>query len=207
MNRFKTFLILLTFIGLSLCAKAQIQYIDANGIIQTANGVTTYTTGGSRTLTTGWYMLSGSPAAFDGTLTINGTVHLILADGCNWTINGGGVRVNSGNSLTIYAQSAGTGKLTATGSSRSAGIGGAADYYSNGTIIINGGNLTATGSNGSGINGAGAGIGGGGSSGGGGTIIINGGTITAKGGNATRRRFKQQWRQFARDTPGQQKSP
>jgi len=189
-NLAKISVLTIAFVGLSFGAFAQTaSYIDASGNTQTASGVTTYTTGGSRTLISGWYMLSGSPSAFSGTLTISGTVHLILADGCNWTINGGGIRVNSGNSLTIYAQSTGSsmGRLTANGSGRSAGIGGDAER-SCGTIIINGGTIEATGATASGMGGAGAGIGGGGSlsyyyGGSGGVINIYGGTVKATGGN------------------------
>ena len=39
-----------------------------------------------------------------GRVTVSGDVHLILADGCKLTA-GTGIEVNSGNSLTIYAQS------------------------------------------------------------------------------------------------------
>jgi len=163
-------------------------YRDANGtLFHTC--VNRITTGGTQTLTSGWYSLSNEQQPFTtGMITINGNVHLILEDSCNWIINNGGVRVNSGNSLTIYAENKGTGKLTTTGRFGWAGI----RVKDGDTLIINGGNIIATGGNG------GAGIGG--NMGGNtdpdccwecycpaekcGTIIINGGIIKAKGGNA-----------------------
>ena len=129
-----------------------------------------------------WYVVNGN-VTIDRRVTVNGNVHLILADGCNLTVNGG-INVSEGNSLTIYAQSAGEGmgKLITTGSVSVAGIGGIWLYEADpanctsGTITINGGMVTATGGYNS------AGIGGSSSGGAGGTITINGGTVTATGG-------------------------
>ena len=156
-------------------------YRDANGTLF-YTCVNRITTGGSRTLPSGWYSLSNEQLFdFTGSLTIDGTVHLILEDECDWRINGG-IRVNSGNTLNIYAENEGTGKITTIGSAGMAGI----RVLDGDTLIINGGNIIATGGNG------GAGIGAGfvslgyeGLSTGGkcGTITINGGIITAKGGN------------------------
>lgn len=107
----------------------------------------------------------------------SGDVHLILANDAKLTVNGG-ISVNAGNSLTVYAQPAEndktTGSLTVENVEEgNAGIGG--DVQQSGdTITINGGEITATGgTSGSGI----------GSLGAGGTIEINGGDITATGGN------------------------
>lgn len=102
-------------------------------------------------------------------VTITGDVHLILANGCTLTVNGG-ISVTKGNSLTIYAQSTGDGmgKLVAK-STDYAGIG------AGGNITINGGTVTSTGG------GFGAGIGGG-YKGAGGNITISGGTVKATGG-------------------------
>ena len=129
-----------------------------------------------------WYVVNGN-VTIDRRVTVNGNVHLILADGCNLTVNGG-INVSEGNSLTIYAQSAGEGmgKLITTGSVSVAGIGGIWFYgadsanCTSGTITINGGMVKATGGDSS------AGIGGSSSGGTGGTITINGGTVTATGG-------------------------
>ena len=106
---------------------------------------------------------------------------MILADGCELTIDGG-IQVAHPNSLTIYGQSEGNGELTATAlpTDYNAGIGGTV-YSSTGNIVINGGTVTATGGE------QGAGIGDGmadenmpvkvAS------ITITGGTVTAKGGD------------------------
>ena len=83
--------------------------------------------------------------SYDGTVTIGGDVHLILADGCQMNIgsegegriNGDGIRYNGNMPLTIYGQSAGSGTLSVytTGSG----------YYgiNVGTLTINGGHVTA----------------------------------------------------------------
>ena len=131
----------------------------------------------------GWYMVN-SDVTIDSRIAVSGNVHLILADGCTLTVNGGiQVQDNSTeqtsntNALTIYAQSAGNnmGSLTVQkAADKNAGIGGG-DGGNGGNITINGGNITATGGNY-----GGAGIGGG-NGGNGGSIVINGGNIEANG--------------------------
>ena len=125
-----------------------------------------------------WYVVN-SNVTINTRVTVTGDVHLILKDG--FTLNATkGINVSKGNSLTIYAQSAGEGmgKLITTGSVSVAGIGGIWFYgadsanCTSGTITINGGTVTATG----GTNAAGIG-------GDGGNITINGGTVTATGGS------------------------
>ncbi len=125
-----------------------------------------------------WYVVN-SNVTINTRVTVTGDVHLILKDG--FTLNATkGINVSEGNSLTIYAQSAGEGmgKLITTGSVSVAGIGGIWFYgadsanCTSGTITINGGTVTATG----GTNAAGIG-------GDGGNITINGGTVTATGGS------------------------
>lgn len=128
------------------------------------------------TWTDGWYVVNGT-VTIGQRVTVNGNVHIILADGCNLTVNGG-IRVTGSNSLTIYAQSTGDsmGSLTAQNvGNYSAGIGNN-QGESRGTVNIYGGVVTATGGWG------GAGIGGS-SSGNGGTVIITGGTVKANGQN------------------------
>lgn len=159
----------------------------------------------------GWYVVSGEVTIgkkeAPQRVTVSGDVHLILANDVKLTVNGG-ISVNAGNSLTVYAQPAEndktTGSLTVENVEEgNAGIGG--DVQQSGdTITINGGEITATGGNlGAGIgggdndsggeitinggdkiiatgNGGGAGIGGG-NYGAGGMIEINGGNITANG--------------------------
>lgn len=128
-----------------------------------------------------WYVVSGEVTIgkkeAPQRVTVSGDVHLILANDAKLTVNGG-ISVNAGNSLTVYAQPAEndktTGSLTVENVEEgNAGIGG--DVQQSGdTITINGGDITATGGN------LGAGIGGG-NYGAGGMIEINGGNITANG--------------------------
>ncbi len=131
------------------------------------------------TLQTGWYVANGTLNFGTGGIVIDGDVKLVLADGATLTVQGGygkaGIKVTNLNSLTIYAQSAGTGALNATGGGYSAGIGGE-DYDANcGTVTIYGGNITAIGSS------DGAGIGAG-FYGWGGDVSVYGGTVTAECG-------------------------
>ncbi|MBO4572457.1 MAG: Ig-like domain-containing protein [Clostridia bacterium] len=142
-----------------------------------------------------WCVVFGTVELVDP-LFVMGDVHLILTDGSRLNANMG-ICVEGANSLTIYAQSIGDemGKLRAYGEMGSAGIGAmprvslgrektSADC---GTVTINGGNITAIGTD------VGAGIGGSGGvldfntwsdgpAGKGGTITINGGIVTAIGG-------------------------
>ena len=153
--------------------------------------------------TESWYVASGT-VTIDSRVTVNGTVHLILADNCNLTINGG-IGVTQGNNFTIYAQSDGNemGHLTIQNVSvKDAGIGGTSSI--SGKITINGGIVSsatqATDNSGAAIGGGrayygdvtinggkvtasgylGAGIGHGSqASGGSGGVVINGGKVTA----------------------------
>ncbi len=137
--------------------------------------------------TTTWYVASGGVTIPNRVAAI-GDVHLILEDGCSLTITGGiqvqdddtDIANGSANVLTIYGQSGDTGKLTATGSRDSAGIGGGRDG-DGGIIIINSGAVTAKGGS---HYSSGAGIGGG-TGNGGGSITINGGSIHATGGSGS----------------------
>ncbi|MDR0436980.1 MAG: thiol-activated cytolysin family protein [Bacteroidales bacterium] len=167
-----------------------IRYIDENGIVQMRSEVTTPITSSTRELTSGWYSVSGN-VTINARLTISGLVHIILEDGCHFTVSQG-INVIDNNRLTIYAQSTDAmGSLTATGGGGNAGIGGSAGQ-NGGNIIINGGMINARGGAGGtgdrdvGGHGGGAGIGGGGNSGDGNNTIINGGMVTATGGSAGR---------------------
>ena len=74
-------------------------------------------------------------------ITLNGNVHLILADGAEMKATGDyGIKGNSGYSLTIYGQSENSGKLTAIGSDEY----GDAIYLKDADLVINGGQLTLT---------------------------------------------------------------
>ena len=151
-----------------------ISYVDASGTAQTP--ITDYAVinEDSNTLSGGWYVAAGDVMA-NSHLTVTGNVNIILCDGANLTA-AKGIRVENGNSLTIWAQERGTGRLIAIGEYRCAAIGG--NFNGNaGTITINGGNITAeAGSNGAAI--------GGGCNGNGGTITINAGNITARAAEA-----------------------
>jgi len=161
-----------------------VEFVDADGTTKTTNCVP-LTAANAATLSTGWYAVMNS-LALDATMEIAGNVKLVLCDGVTLTVSGttykAGVYVPVSSALTIYAQAAGTGALTATGGTSGAGIGGKMGDSSNvalgsaGTIVINGGVITATG----GGNFA-AGIGGG-SEGSGGDVTVNRGLVTANGG-------------------------
>ena len=163
--------------GISLLADTtSAKYLDEKGQEQTCPSATVVTESdtswGSDDNAEHWYVVNGD-VTIGTRVTVTGDVHLILADGCNLTVNGG-INVSEGNSLTIYAQSTGAdmGALTANGAPQSAGIGGG-DHDICGTIIINGGIISANA-----LDNAAAGIGCGwyGKSG---TIIINGGKVVA----------------------------
>ena len=159
------------FGGTVALAEGGIDYVDADGSVQTRDSVTALT--GGTTSWTGWYMVSGE-ITVSAQITVSGEAHLILCDGA--ALNAArGIIVEPGNSLTIYGQVEGTGRLVSTGKLGSAGIGGTKGH-TGGTITINGGTVAADGGS------HGAGIGGG-QSGSGGTITINGGTVTANGGS------------------------
>ena len=133
---------------------------------------------------TTWYVVQGdvtiSTAETFQPITVTGDVHLILVDGCDLIVNGG-IKVKGSDSLTIYGQDNGTGKLTVQNVRAGyAGIGGGAGD-AGGNITINGGTVEATGGH-DGNDRGGAGIGGGRYCSGG-TITINGGTVEATGGN------------------------
>ena len=155
-----------------------------------------------------WYVVN-SNVTIDNRITVSGKVNLILADKTTLTVNGG-IRLEKGNTLTIWAQSEGDnmGKLNSTGydlyhysgSNQNifgAGIGGDSGYIKTGMtsdldghdcgeLTINGGEITATGEGGAGI---GGGYGGHndisdrllGDGGNGGKVTINGGKVKAHG--------------------------
>ena len=167
-----------------------VSYLDETGTSQTCDSATEVTSSDTG-WTTGWYVVQGT-VEIGSRVTVSGDVHLILTDGCTLTVNGGiqvqdddnDITNGSANALTIYAQSTDKstmGKLIATGAEDDynaviGGNGGNSYGGSCGTIIINGGTVTAT------STGYGAAIGGGfgsSSGGSGGTITINGGNINA----------------------------
>ena len=120
--------------GISLLADS-ISYIDADGSTKNCDSATVVTENdtawGKNDNGEHWYVVTAdTPITISTRVTVSGNVHLILADGCKLTASQG-INVSVGNSLTIYAQSAGEnmGALTADGRGASsynnqAGIGG-----------------------------------------------------------------------------------
>lgn len=162
--------------GIAVQAGTSVSYCDEKGAEHTANcnGVITQANiGNYGILTTGWYAVEGNVTG-DNRIEVQGTVNLILEDGCSFTVNGG-IEVNEGNALTIWGQQKGNGKLKAQNVVKyCAGIGGG-NNISGGNITINGGIIQSEGK----LRGAGIG---GGDRGAGGIITINNGEIQSKGG-------------------------
>ena len=162
--------------GIAVQAGTSVSYYDEKGAEHTANcnGVITQANiGNYGILTTGWYAVEGTVTG-DNRIEVQGTVNLILEDGCSFTVNGG-IEVNEGNALTIWGQQEENGELKAQNvGNYCAGIGGG-DGKSGGNITINGGIIQSKGRY------RGAGIGGG-ASGAGGIITINAGKIQSEGG-------------------------
>ncbi|MBQ3128129.1 MAG: hypothetical protein IJC13_03700 [Clostridia bacterium] len=180
-----TILMIVTSVPVSLAAD-DVNYIECswdgtnNTVVSETKSVIEYTkiTSDLTAWSTGWYVATGE-VTIPSRVAVSGDVHLILCDDAVLTVNGG-VRVEGKNSLTIYGQSDGTGKLIATATTDYyAGIGsnrnGGREPSAYGTIVIHGGTVEATGAWG-----GAAGIGGGTISGNG-TILIYGGNITGTG--------------------------
>ena len=189
---FKTrfFSILALLFGLLPCMSltayaASVSYVDGNGTSQTVEATELESTTNSWT-DGSWYIVPEGGLTISGRIAVSGTVNLILRDGTELTASAGITTTNA--TLNIYAQSTGTGALTATGANGAtntggnAGIGGIGVGYNasggaGGTVNIYGGTVTATGGTGGNSGGVGAGIGGGGngygsSAGAGGTLTL-----------------------------------
>lgn len=121
-----------------------------------------------------WYVVN-EDAEIGERVEVSGTVNLVLCDGVTLTVEKG-IHVTGENSLTIYGQEAGDGKINAKSERVQAAIGGNSDEPG-GILTINGGTIDANG----GVNAAGIG-GGFGSNGTVGNITINSGNVYAKGG-------------------------
>lgn len=132
-------------------AGAEVPYLDEDGAPQSVPSATLVTESDTA-WDDGWYVAQDS-ITIHSRVTVSGDVRLILADGCELTIDGG-IQVAHPNSLTIYGQSEGSGRLTATAPAESniyhAAIGGSTNVqiwevnYC-GSVTINGGDVTATG--------------------------------------------------------------
>ncbi len=155
-------------------ASASVSYIDASGTPRTCASATVVTesdTTWGDDGNNGWYVVNGDVTISDR-ITVIGNVHLILADGYTLTASQG-INVSEGNSLTIYAQSAGEGmgKLTANAGWERAAIG-SEQSQAAGNITICGGNITAAGGGSAAI---------GNVNGEAGTVTIYGGWVKATG--------------------------
>ena len=137
---------------------APVPYLDP--VANTINNCETYTLyAGQTALDSGWYVVTNA-VTNDARIVVSGDVNLILADGAELVAKKGvnvALANNTTNSLTVWAQSdgEGMGSLTATHmdvSQYQSAIGGDAGQQG-GTVVINGGRVSATG--------LGAGIGGG----------------------------------------------
>jgi len=119
-----------------------IDYLDEKGVTQNVasyNVVSSSTT----TWTSGWYVVNENVNISKTIMIENADVHLILCDGCTLTINVSsyyGFYGSTSGNLSIYSQSLGNnmGVLNVSSTDKNA-------IYAN-KIIINGGNVTATGS-------------------------------------------------------------
>ena len=177
MKKLITLTALLLLMVSMMWAQTNVPYYDAvakeDKTATTATKITTATTD----MTDGWYYVEEANVVC-GQIIVTGDVHLILLNGSKLTADatsGGwgeaGIRVEAGNSLTIYSETAnGNGELIATGNVAGAGIGGGI-LGSGGTVTIYGGTVSATGGTGS----AGIGSGDGGSSQG--SCVITGGNV------------------------------
>lgn len=121
-----------------------------------------------------WYVVT-EDAEIGERVEVSGAVNLVLCDGVTLTAEKG-IHVTGENSLTIYGQEAGDGKINAKSERVQAAIGGNSDEPG-GILTINGGTIDANG----GVNAAGIG-GGFGGKGTAGNITINSGNVYAKGG-------------------------
>ena len=154
---------------------APISYIDADGY--TVTGFTAYTPMENSyiELPEGTYFV-GKNTTVSSRIELSGTVNLILGDGATLTAKQG-IHVAQHNTLNIFAQSAGTGALTASADTTKAAIGGNSEDHGlkmpqSGTIRIYGGVITANSLKGAAAIGGTGGVGCG-------TIYIYGGMVTA----------------------------
>ena len=174
--------------GFAVSAQAEmVSYWDPiDKVTRTADAIVV--TAGTTTLGSGWYVVKGEVVCAT-TIGVTGTANLILADGAKLTARDStdyhpGIKVSSGVTLNMYAQSVDAdkmGQLSAIGGDYAAGIGGAGEGGTCGTVNIYGGHVAAKGGE------YAAGIGGGGHNdvkgGTGGNISIYGGIVTANGEN------------------------
>ena len=146
-------------------ARAGDTYLDENGEDQPIPDGVTEVTDSTTSLGDGWYIVRGDVTVDDISTTpidVTGDTSLILGDSYTLKVPGG-IIVNDGASLTVYAQSDEGDMGTLEAGGMSAGI-----TCNNGTLVINGGNIVATSYGNVSIGGSG------------GTITIYGGTVNQK---------------------------
>ena len=153
-------------------------FCDENGVrcdipqemVVTENGSTAWNGGDGDV----WYVVTEN-VEIGERVEVSGAVNLVLCDGVTLTAEKG-IHVTGGNSLTIYGQEVGGGKLEVKADEKQAAIGGNTNEPG-GIMTINGGVIDAVGGK------KAAGIGGGQESKGlSGHITINNGNVYAKGG-------------------------
>ncbi len=173
---FTKILSVLAMLVLPTALFAQTAYLDEKGSLKTLEESATAITSSMTTWSAGWYVVSDN-VTIDERITVNGDVHLILADGATLTASKG-ITVSASANFNVYAQSmaeATMGELVASATSAdetsAAGIGGVMQLDA-GEVTINGGKIKAVGKNQS------AGIGSGALASVG-TITINGGIVYA----------------------------
>lgn len=161
--------------------QASIPYIDNNGSSQSCNNYSYVRS--DDTAWSGWVVASQN-MTLNNRVTIDGTVNLILMDGKTLTVTNG-IRVTTGNTLNIYAQSTGNnmGELIAGNKSNTfnSGIGSGDSDYTNNRSTRNAGNINFYGGRITAYSGSRAAAIGGGSYGGYDSILIKAGDITAYG--------------------------
>lgn len=126
----------------------------------------------------GWYVVSGTVnvnSSRDSTITVSGTVNLILPAGSNLNLSYGIISISDGGTLNIYGQAGGSGTLTVKPySTNSAGI----SLDSGSALNIHGGKVNATGYTNSATKSApGIDLGTG-------TLTVYGGSVTANAGTS-----------------------
>ena len=159
-------------VSLTVPEKSAVSYIDADGTNKTTGTDYLYVTSDMTTwgqeaevgqsAIPKWYVVDKNVTI--DTVTVTGDVHLILCDGA--TLNAHCIEEGQGaEALTIYGQSAGTGRLIVTNANGLA-IGGMSI-----SLTVNGGAVEATSENGYAIMAS--------------SFTVNGGTVTAIGNPAT----------------------
>lgn len=128
-------------------AAEAVTYLDVDGSVQSVTDYNEVTKKSHNLSNSGWYVVKSS-CSVSSNIVVGEDVKLILCDGATLTTTGG-ISVVSGKKLTIYAQSTGSNKgaISAKAKSNYAAIGGYGSKASTrqaGTIIINGGKITAS---------------------------------------------------------------